>query len=81
MNKDLKGIGTEDLKKQVAMLGVVNGFLVGILLFLVVFGLFFSKTPGSSHLTFPLALSPVVIMGFARIGAIKKELRSRQVGK
>ena len=80
MNNDLKGVSEEDLQKRKMLLGISVGLLLVMLVALVVYGAYFSRTQGSLHITMPLALSPIVIWSLARIGAIKKELRSRKAG-
>lgn len=80
MNKDLKGISEEDLRKRKMSLSIITGFLVFVLILLVVYGVRSPTTTGSNSLIIPLALSPIVLWSFSRIGAIKKELRSRKAG-
>ncbi|MFD1769877.1 redox-active disulfide protein 2 [Sphingobacterium suaedae] len=78
-NKGLHQLSTEELLKSKKSISVLTSILLGMLTLLLGLTTYTWIINGSSPLlAVPLALSPIVLMNYKKIGAIKKELKSRE---
>ena len=79
MENDLSKLTVEQLKQRLKPLTFITGVLTGVLLLLL--GITIYKSLASGQMTpllaTPIALSPIAIANFVRIGRLKKEMKSR----
>lgn len=79
MENEFSELTIEQLKQRLKPLTFITGFLSGVLLLLLGLTIYQSVTEGrmTPLLATPIALSPIAIINFVRIGKLKKEIRSR----
>jgi len=78
-SKNLTELSVEELLKQQKSIKVVTGMLAGMLISLLVIGIFltFQKISFIAFVVIPIALLPIVFLNLATLKKIKQELNLR----
>lgn len=78
-SKNLTELSVEELLKQQKSIKVVTGMLAGMLILLLVIGIFltFQKISFIAFVVIPIALLPIVFLNLATLKKIKQELNLR----
>ncbi len=78
-SKNLTELSAEELLKQQKSIKVVTGMLAGMLILLLVIGIFltFQKISFIAFVVIPIALLPIVFLNLATLKKIKQELNLR----
>lgn len=78
-NENLGLQNTESLQKKQKLLKMITGLLGGMLIVLLVLGIYISFKKGFSALVVvPIALMPILMLNVISIKNIGKELKSRE---
>jgi len=78
-SKSLNEMSAEELLKQEKSIKIATGMLAGMLLLLLVMGIYLTFKKGSyaAFIVIPMALLPIVILNVTSLKKIKSELNTR----
>lgn len=75
--EELQNLSTEEIQKKIKTTRIVFGILAGMIVVLLLLNVFLAYVGKSANFVTPLALSPILLLGYNSLKKMKEELAKR----